>query len=743
MVAAVAGRALFLGGGLVGNIIGGALSGAGSAIGGIAEGAGRAIQGVGSAVGGALQGALTPAPKTIINNIGIAGTAGKKKVSGKGTLPAPKKAAKPNVNANMPTEKLLVVAVNYLSSIEKTLQAQLKFEGLAYQQQAQAEREAAVESGAKGPGIFSRLGEKFGALDSNSTVKSRASLLTKALIGGLGLAGLATLGISQLDTAELDRLKNNWEAFKEKFGWLGDIASTIAGAGTGIGYLIGGWRGAVIGAVGDWLLTKLTGSSIGDIILGALGLGEGSPTDAAAAGGEMTGGAGDTLMTAGMVGYGAYRGVKTTRDIRARRGRIQARLNAPRYELSTNRYRDPTTGRFVNRATAQEARAAAGMRNTPGWLSGPKGQRFVAFLSRRFGQNYIAKKILPLLGRVFAGLAVTATGIGAIPGILWTLLNIGLGLYTVYELLDAWWDFQDEEEAREDAEAVNSDAPQRQDAQQTRGTSISGAPVVSPQDTDALPPAASGPIDAILDKNPEQLTDAELRQLVEAQGRIEDPRGVTNNPGGILYGTGPLKEHQIGSVGANANSSVKIAVYDTPENGIRAAMENWRNSRYYRGKSVREGLGTWSGGNGAHYARMLGSARPGYEGTSNPQAGSASGLIGSAMSIGAGAVKAIGNVMAAGFGEGRGTRQLSASLSQTTPTNNASNMSALSASVQNNIDFGAERDTPAVPGINEIMNASNRSLKQSNPSGALGVIDPNYPGTGGVNGYLQYYRLAA
>jgi hypothetical protein len=127
-------------------------------------------------------------------------------------------------------------------------------------------------------------------------------------------------------------------------------------------------------------------------------------------------------------------------------------------------------------------------------------------------------------------------------------------------------------------------------------------------------------MDAILDKNPEQLTDGELRKLVEAQGRIEDPHGYTNNPGGILYGSGPLKDHQIGSVGANADSSVRIAKYDTPENGILAAMQNWKNSRY-AGKSVRSSLGTWSGGDGSNYARMLGSARPGYEGNAAIQPG--------------------------------------------------------------------------------------------------------------------------
>jgi hypothetical protein len=107
------GRAIFLGGGLFGNAIGGALKGVGAAAGGAAQGVGSAVGGIAEGIGTAVGGALTPAPKVVVNNVGMVGQAAKKKVSGSGTIPAPKKVAKPSVNANMPTEKLLVVAVNY------------------------------------------------------------------------------------------------------------------------------------------------------------------------------------------------------------------------------------------------------------------------------------------------------------------------------------------------------------------------------------------------------------------------------------------------------------------------------------------------------------------------------------------------------------------------------------------------------------------------------------------------------
>lgn len=723
---AILARTALLGGGLVG----GALRGAGSAIGGIAAGAGSAVGGIAQGVGSAVGGALTPAPKVIVNNVGIAGTAGKKKVSGRGTLPAPKKTAKPTVNANMPTEKLLVVAVNYLSSIEKTLQDQLKFEGLAYQQQQQAEREAAVEK-ESGPGVFSKLGEKFGALkEYGGDVKKRGLDLGKLLLGGLGLAGLATLGISQLDTSELDRLKDNWDAFKEKFGWLGDIAATFTGPGGIVGYLLGGFRGAIIGAVGEWILERLTGQGI----IGNLFGGEGSPTDAA-----MTGGAGDTLMTAGIAGYAGYRGVRTVRDIRARRATINQIRTAPRADPRLRSgFRDPVTGR----AASRQAAAAGG-----GWLSGPKGQRFVAFLGRRFGQSYVAKKIMPLLSRVMVGLAVTATGVGAIPGLLWTLLNVGLGLYTVYELLDAWWDFQDEEEAREDAEAVNSSAPERQDATSTAAPALASNRVVNRSET-GRPEEAQAFFES---KGWTQAQAAGIvGNLVVESGLRTDAIGDGGRAYGIaqwhpdrqarfkeVYGKDIRNsnfQEQLEFVNWELNNSEKSAgdrLRNASDAGTAASIVDQyyeRSAGIHREQRVANATAI-AGGN---YANLQGGGG----------GGSASGLLGSAMDIGGGAIKAIGNIMSAGLGP-QSTRSTSASLNQSIAgAGNAANISAMSSAIQSQMDFGLDsnQDTAAV---NQIIDAAQQSVQRASPDGRLAAIDPNYPGTGGVEGYLQYYRLAA
>jgi hypothetical protein len=264
-----------------------------------------------------------------------------------------------------------------------------------------------------------------------------------------------------------------------------------------------------------------------------------------------------------------------------------------------------------------------------------KWGRFLQFVAKKDGELY--KKIAVKLAQSGALMAIPFGG--------WILsaINLGFNVAVAYQLYIFWKEFngietEEDKDVSTTPEAILSpeetNVPARPTLTESPAPAAAAATVssskpipttptpVSTNTSTTLPEKTSSPIDVILDKKPEELTDGELRQLVETQGRIEDPRGVTNNPGGILYGTGPLRDKQIGFKPANADPNVKIAVYDTPENGIRASMENWRTSKYYRGKTVREGLGTWSGGNGAHYAKMLGSVKPGYEytGTKNPQA---------------------------------------------------------------------------------------------------------------------------
>ena len=728
----------------------------------VVEAAGNAVRGVGEAVGGAMQGALSPAPVTVINGVGMAGQAAKTKVSGSGTIPtSPKKSGRPAVNPNMPTEKLLVVAVNYLSSIEKTLEQQLQFERKAFQQQAQAEKEASIESGGRSiQNPFSNLGEKLGAVKDNA--KERAGTVGKLLIAG-GLLGALGLGaIGNLDTSQLNELKSNWAAFTDKISPVIDFVKNLAGAlgydatlGAGIGFTVAGVRGALIGAV------------------------------------------------AGKIYEDAYGKInKETNQREGGKGLLSAIVG--NFPLAALAIAPVTAVKFAYKGVKAAAGAVTGFvaRQAARFSAWFAEKAFIRFAFSAYGKNrlwnlflrYLEKKaqqrLLAQIAAVGATAAATtaaeatlaATGIGApaaaVSAVVTKLIAAGFAAWLLWDLYQIWVEFSETAEARAQA-ATDDEKANASPATSTSPTAdASPAPTSSPpaatpiSSGDVLPPAASGSIDAILDKNPEQLTDGELRQLVEAQGRIEDPRGVTNNPGGILYGTGPLKDHQIGFKRANGDSSVKIAVYDTPENGIRAAMENWRNSRYYRGKSVRAGLGTWSGGNGAHYAKMLGSVRPGYDGTLNPQGETGSSMASSFADLGKGAMEAIGTVLRAGLGSNTMRPTSGSQLSgfndtmsgnversssdipsaggggggAATPVQGESAVTTAlartSAQIQNAVDLG-NADAAQTATQQESTGAS--SIRQANASndGKLECLDPNFPGNGAVEAYLQYHRLAA
>ncbi len=767
---AILGRTLFLGGGMVGNLLGGALSGAGSALGGIAQGAGSAVGGIAQGIGSAVGGAVTPASNVVVNNVGIAGEAAKKKVSGAGTLPAPKKSATPTVNANMPTEKLLVVAVKYLSSIDKTLQDQIKFESQAFNQQVQAEKEASIEN-KREDSVFSKLGDKFNGLvkaEDDSTFKSRAGNITKAILGAAGLAALGTLALGAMDDSELTRLKNSWSEFTQKYDWLIDMASAVTGAAPILGYAFKGWKGAVAGVVVEWLVDRLTGSSTGSWILSALGLGGGAGTDSNAAPANEGNTGFDVAMGGVVAGYGAYRGVKTYRDISARRTQISNRLNAPRYELSTNRYRDPRTGRFVARGAAQEARAAAGMRNTPGWLSGPKGQRFIAFLSKRFGQNYIAKKILPLLGRVFAGIAVSATVVGAIPGIIWTLINVGLALWTVYDLLDAWWDFQDEEEAREDAEAANAARPQADASPTTTNTGtgmIPGAPRATAEETANLPPIPAD-LEKILAtirtqesggnygaQNPSstasgayQFIDSTWQSLTAKYGIGQSYPKAKLAPPEIQDAVAAKYAQEILQQAGGDVSKVPVAWFTGNIRGQSNAVSQSEVAAYQR-----KWLNTYTGG---QYSESSYDLQDGGSVIGN--------MATAALDMSKAAVEALAGIMKAGVGP-QASRSTTASLTSSAPSipasraanvqsvgaatptsvteNRAARISQASTEIQSEIDMGSPKAETG--SLKTAETSSQTSLRNASSDSKLECIDPNYPGSGGVDPYLQYYRLAA
>lgn len=232
---------------------------AAATIGAVGNVVGSTIQSAGTALGGALQGAMTRPPVTIINNIGLAGQAGQQKIaSGGGVIPpAPKKSAKPMVNASMPTEKLLVIAVNYLASIDKTLQAQLNIDRLIAQEELKTQKEAAIENK---PAIGSDLISP--KTQSNEKEAQQSSSLARNLILGTGLFGSLVLGLGVLNSGEekLDELKANLSAFGEMLEEFAPIMNVLTGAYLGFKASrspYGAVGGAILGLVYPELIDKL------------------------------------------------------------------------------------------------------------------------------------------------------------------------------------------------------------------------------------------------------------------------------------------------------------------------------------------------------------------------------------------------------------------------------------------------------------------------------------------------------
>jgi hypothetical protein len=762
MVAAVLARGLFLGGGLIGNALGGALSGAGAAVGGLAQGVGSAVGGIGQGIGAAVGGALTPAPKTIVNNFGIAGSAAKGKVTGGGTLPAPKKTSAPAVNVNMPTEKLLVVAVNYLSSIDKTLQAQIKFERDAFVQQAQAERESAIESGGQKESIFTKLSEKFSGKSEDSTVKSRAGTLTKTILAAAGIAGLGLLALGNLDTKELDRLKDSYKAFNEKFDFIGPLAEGVSSAGSIVGYLLKGFRGGIAGLVAEYLSKRFTGKSIFENITGT-----GEEADGTQA--PRKDGSYDYAVASGLAGYGAYRGVKTFGQIKDARANIAKIRAAPRAApfLKGSGFQDPKTKRAVSRAAVTSG---------GGWLSGPKGQRWVAFLQKRFGKTFFAKKIMPLLARALVGIGIAATGIGVIPGALLTLIAVASSAFLIYDIISAYWDWTEEEDALKDAQPAAGLKP-KSDA--TAAKSSPASPAASPvTSTTSATAGQNKPITGVVEGGAGYTTVTYADGTTERRGGTLPAR--TNNPGNIMDGS---LAKSYGSVGSSPSTNgPPVAVFPTREAGF-AAMDGLLKGEYSNGP-IGQTLENWAT-DPDHPAKVIGTAGVDpnkkytdfthdekvrfmqalakvegfYAAGSGPKISSAdlgnSGLLSSAIGLGKGAMEAIGTVLRAGLGEMKPTTgsQLSGfndtmrgNTSSATPVQGESTTTAqlarTSAQIQNAVDLG---NADAAQAATQQESAGASSIRQANASndGKLECLDPNFPGNGSVEAYLQYHRLAA
>ena len=364
-------------------------------------------------------------------NFGMAAAAGKQRVSGGGSLPPPKVVRASGVNQNMPTDKLLNIAIKQLSSINSTLKKQLEFDKRVYDQAVAAEREAAIEAPTNPFGnIKDRLS---GLVDTQGAVdRTKGLFSTKNLLTGLGILGAGSLILGSLDNSEFDKLTQNIDQFKSDYKWLFDLSASIGtglGVGGFMGYVLGGVKGIlpgmVIGVVADYLGIKNTAGAVA-------------------------------------AGYGAYRIGKTGVDLYKRGQKIQKIRSAPRADprLGGTGFRDPRTGRIASK----EAIEAGG-----GWLSGPTGRKFVKYISKKRGAFFL-KKIIRFLGRATAGLAMTATGVGAIPGLLWTGLSVAFAISDVLDIIDLWNGFQEEEQLKKDAEAISAGGAATPDATKAAGS---------------------------------------------------------------------------------------------------------------------------------------------------------------------------------------------------------------------------------------------------------------------------------
>jgi hypothetical protein len=751
MVAAALARGVFLGGGLIGKALGGALSGAGAAVGGLAQGVGSAVGGIGQGIGAAVGGAMTPAPKMTVNNFGIAGSAAKGKVTGGGTLPAPKKAATPTVNVNMPTEKLLVVAVNYLSSIDKTLQAQIKFERDAFVQQAQAERESAIESGGQKESIFTKLSDKFSGMSDDSTVKSRAGTITKAILAASGIAGLGLLALGNLDTKELDRLKDSYKAFNEKFDFLGPLAEGVASTGSIVGYLLKGVRGGIAGLVAEYLSQRFTGKSLFENITGT-----GEEPDGTQA--PRKDGSYDYAMAGGLAGYAAYRGVKTFGKIKNARANIAKTQAAPRLSASGGRlgFRDPVTGKIASKA----ASSAGG-----GWLSGPKGRRFVAFLSKRFGKTFLAKKVMPLLARALVGIGVAATGIGVIPGALLTLITVASSAFLIYDIISAYWDWTEEEDALKDAQATSGlkpkpDAAPISGSQMSGSGNIAGAPTASAEQMQNLP-SIPADIEKIL---------ATIRTR-ESGGNygIPHPIGMPGQTASGAYAftngswQGLTKKYGIGTEYSSAylapppiqdavaakyvEEILQQAGGDVSKVPLAWYTGNIQGKISAKALAVNNGLTPQ-----AYQAKWMADYTGGQYAASSYDSQGATGTTSAASSIGdlgKGAMQAIGSIAQATFGKQTPTTGSQLGGFNDTMEGNASRtqeeaavaaqLGKMSSQIQTAVDLGA-KDTAQAKNQQESAGAAFGGKTSSSNDSKREHFDPNFPGKGSIEKYMQYHK---
>lgn len=674
----------------------------------------------------------------IIGNFGMAGSAGRQRVSGNGVLP-PLKATKARVSDKMPTEKLLDTAVKYLASIDKSLKSQLEFEKRSFEQQTRDDREAIIEQ--KKAFNFSDIKGRFSNLKSD-TKDALATFKTVAKITA-GLALAAALVASSLDEKQLEELKKNVEAFKEKFAWLNEIPAgglagflfgVLFGKGKGIkGRLASGLKGGVAGIIT---------SAIADVAVSRM------------TGGEITGDTKSVLNLAatGALGYFGYQGIKSGFKLKNNLAGARTKMAATRANAT---YLDPKTGqwaRTMSSAAGPKAQfvtrnSVEGVKRT-GILSFFKSARWRKFLTwlTKKGKRKLITWITKKIALAATSAAIAATGVGAVVGIAGFLFNVFGLSYAAYQVYQMWKEFTSDENS---------------------GKEVSDAEVVkeSAEQPDAAKVSGSGPSTGIVSKS-ETGKPEEAQAFFESKGWTkEQAAGIVGNlivESGLktnaynepedAYGIAQWRAPRQADFQKQFKKSIKESSFKEQLEFVNWELNNTEKSagnrlrgatsaneaaqivdKYYErssGEAIQQRIANANSIAGGNYSNLQGGGGGTYSGSS-----SASGGSGSSTAMAEGVGKLIGTIAGSIIKPGVEKNMVASTPNASERINNES------MKLQNDITFGIKSGktkeaitTPAKPG---------KSPGIQKPIKSISSMDPNYQNLDVVKKYLAHFRMAA